>query len=681
MFNIQIHSHTNVNEEQTWTHNRPTAPAVYHQTNIDSREHEVQRQQTAFNQISTSSNQTENTVITEQNTTRQQTYIPPRPTYTEITRTHYAETNNRDSTPPTMVHVDRPYSGSTTYTETTSHTHNTVQPLTTITSTTAQELSKYSREEYRHRLRRIQDELARLGYDRLTLREYNETIASGGFVHNGCQYVYDTDRKAYEKGKRIDVTDTEYAAIYQRLRNQLQENRFGNMNELEVNQTITTGVFLRGGYKWMYDTETGRFDRIQIESNERQQIFERIQTILVRLELRQLTQRECQLVLYDGSLQRGGYRWLYNYINGMLVKSEYVGEFSELSGAEYEAIYRRIQETLTSLGYAQMSERECNATIASGSFKVGGIQWIYNGDSAQFERKTLSQEVYRQRLDILREQLQQLGYKQLSGDEYRDIIYRGYFYNGSYRYQFDSNSGQYVKLELTAEEYRERVRKLQEQLQRIGYGSMSVAECNATIANGLFQYGGYEWLYNGQSSVYVQGGRSTIDEPGLNDRFDGGNVRDQTEYGSTADRTENVNGNASRRPQTIISKNRGDQPPQHFEDDYESEENVEQEPGIGFYSTGEKRPEVQLGPADIFDQVRVVNRPESMPDRRSQTTVPLAPYINEEERRRYEMQLTQHVEIPPAAAHEPSRAEYERRYQRTQSTYTRMADEQVIGLV
>lgn len=39
----------------------------------------------------------------------------------------------------------------------------------------------------------------------------------------------------------------------------------------------------------------------------------------------------------------------------------------------------------------------------------------------------------------------------------------------------------------------------------------------------------------------------------------------------------------ARPPQKLISKNRGDQPPQHFEDDYISEEELEAEPGIGLY--------------------------------------------------------------------------------------------------
>lgn len=524
-------------------------------------------------------------------------------------------------------------------------------------------------------MRHIQDELARLGYARLTQNQYNETIASGGFIHNGCQYVYNVDHQRYEKGKRIDVTETEYNEIFQRLRNQLNENHFGNMNELEINQTITTGAFLRGGYRWMYNTETQRFDRIQIDQDEREQIYNRIQEILQRMSLRQLTQRECQLVLYDGSLNRGGYRWLYNYINGMLVKSDYVGELSELTSDEYEQIYRRIQETLQTLGYSQMSERECNATITSGLFERGGIQWRYVPNSMTFERVTLSQEEYRQRLEILQQKLMELGYQnQLSGEEYRKIIYRGYFYNGAYRYQFNTATGKYDKLELTEQEYRDRVQKLQAQLQHIGYGTMSEIECNRTITNGLFHYGGYEWLYYGQLDTYVQGGRSTVDEPGLNERFDGNNVRDQTQYGSTADDQKNDN----RRPtMSSISKNRGDQPPQHFDDDYESEENVEQEPGIGFYPTGEKRPEIQLAPPDIFSQVRVVStprpQPRPTPNSSSYYNAPLAPYRNEEERKKYEMHLqTQQVQVPVVAPSQQT--DYERRYHRTQSTYTRLTD-------
>ncbi|XP_059618267.1 trichohyalin [Phlebotomus argentipes] len=54
----------------------------------------------------------------------------------------------------------------------------------------------------------------------------------------------------------------------------------------------------------------------------------------------------------------------------------------------------------------------------------------------------------------------------------------------------------------------------------------------------------------------------------------------------------NKNGSGSHRPpQNPINKNRGDQPPQMFEDDYFSEEDLEVEPGIGLYPV---KPEIQL---------------------------------------------------------------------------------------
>uniref|UniRef100_A0A7G3AS25 Putative myosin class ii heavy chain n=1 Tax=Lutzomyia longipalpis TaxID=7200 RepID=A0A7G3AS25_LUTLO len=54
----------------------------------------------------------------------------------------------------------------------------------------------------------------------------------------------------------------------------------------------------------------------------------------------------------------------------------------------------------------------------------------------------------------------------------------------------------------------------------------------------------------------------------------------------------NKNGhNSHRPPHQEINKNRGDQPPQVFEDDYFSEEDLEIEPGIGLYPV---KPEIQL---------------------------------------------------------------------------------------
>ncbi|XP_055709284.1 trichohyalin [Phlebotomus papatasi] len=60
----------------------------------------------------------------------------------------------------------------------------------------------------------------------------------------------------------------------------------------------------------------------------------------------------------------------------------------------------------------------------------------------------------------------------------------------------------------------------------------------------------------------------------------------------------NKNGSGSHRPpQKAINKDRGDQPPQQFEDDYFSEEELELEPGIGLYPV---KPEIGLStPAPI----------------------------------------------------------------------------------
>lgn len=115
---------------------------------------------------------------------------------------------------------------------------------------------------------------------------------------------------------------------------------------------------------------------------------------------------------------------------------------------------------------------------------------------------------------------------------------------------------------------------------------------------------------------------------------------------------------------TIISRDRGDQPPSTFEEDYVSEEILEQEPGIGFYPV-DKKPEVELFPA-------ATNRPYLPPSpTRVHYTASLAPYDTEEQRRRYEgtHQQSQYVEIiHPAPVVQNQRKEFRREFHRTTTT-------------
>lgn len=96
-------------------------------------------------------------------------------------------------------------------------------------------------------------------------------------------------------------------------------------------------------------------------------------------------------------------------------------------------------------------------------------------------------------------------------------------------------------------------------------------------------------------------------------------------------------------PQKIISADRGDQPPQHFENDYESEENLEQEPGIGAYPIDKNSP--------------TTRRPIEQPRRPIQS---YAQVVSEAPR--------QHTY--PA----PQQTEYERRYHKKVTTITTTGD-------
>lgn len=243
--------------------------------------------------------------------------------------------------------------------------------------------------------------------------------------------------------------------------------------------------------------------------------------------------------------------------------------FEELSHDEYQIIYNRLQDTLTRLGYSRMTESEVNSTIISGKFVRGGNEWIFQPDFGEFHRVEISETEYKYRLDALLDVLSQLGIQKTS-EEHRQIINRGNFYFQGHRYEFDTASGRFLRIELSEAEYRERVRRLQEQLQKIGYGQMTESECRATINSGIFYFGGFEWVYNHESGWYEMGAKSDK-EHGIVDNNVFSNIGlDLTNYTSTNPEDDRKplepvtpNQNKPGCPLKVeVSKDRGDQPPQ-----------------------------------------------------------------------------------------------------------------------
>lgn len=373
----------------------------------------------------------------------------------------------------------------------------------------------------------------------------------------------------------------------------------------------------------------------------------------------QMNQQECNETIAAGTFIRGGYQWAYDTETGEANAIRVAAPFEELSDTEYQTIYRHLQQLLMTMGYPEMSEIECNSTIMSGTFSRGGNQFIYQPTAGEFQRIELSDTEYNFRVERLNEILTRMGITK-STEEYRDIINCGNFYYGGKRYEYDVSSGQFIHAQMSEAEYRERVRLLLDQLQRIGYGTMTESECRATINSGVFYYGGYEWVYNFRTRQYDMGRASDKENGIVDDNFFNNIGLDNTNYASskTENDTEKVNAfdidkedNRNGRRKEIISKNRGDQPPQTFEDDYdESEEEVEKEPGIGYY----KKP-----------PTAAPTTPKPRPIIVPPVVSTSAPYIDELDHQRIEKQREQTVYAVP----QPE-AEYEQRYHHKKTTYT-----------
>lgn len=197
---------------------------------------------------------------------------------------------------------------------------------------------------------------------------------------------------------------------------------------------------------------------------------------------------------------------------------------------------------------------------------------MYRPSSGNFEHIDLSEREYSFRLEKLNQILRKLGIQKSENEKY-EIIYRGNFHHGGYRYEYDTSTGQFVQIHMSDEEYQLRKRQLLQQLSEIGYGSMTDSECRITINSGVFYYGGHEWVYNYQSGRYEMG-KITDKENGIVDDNYFTNIdMDHTHYETSANETERppIDSEHNNRPKEIISKDRGDQPPQTYAEDYDDE--------------------------------------------------------------------------------------------------------------
>lgn len=232
---------------------------------------------------------------------------------------------------------------------------------------------------------------------------------------------------------------------------------------------------------------------------------------------------------------------------------------------------------------------------------------VYQPASGEFERIELTESEYNFRINRLLDILAKLGI-QKTKTEQNDIIYRGNFYHGGHRYEYDTESGSFIKVQMTEEEYQERKRQLLEQLLQIGYGTMTDSQCRATINSGIFYYGGHEWVYNYQNRKYEMGAVSDKENGIVDDNYFNNIDYDRTKYDSSkTEETTKPNAfdidkvDKNKRPKEIISKNRGDQPPQTFEEDYDVSEEVTQAIKVPTPApTPRPRPPIFTSPAPII---------------------------------------------------------------------------------
>lgn len=348
----------------------------------------------------------------------QQPQLPIFSHHTEI-RNYTQETNNQNNN---NVHIyTRP--GGTQVTTIETH-YVQILPQTDVQYTV--QLNELTREEYFERLNRIQQELIRLGYGTLNEQEYNATIASGGFIHNGFKYVYNTDRGRYEKTERVEITEEEYSTLLNRLQDQLHRFNLDGMTEQECNTTINQGYFIRNGVRYIYDSETGHYYKEELSADQYNWLRQQLEYELNRLGLVTTSESQVNQTIAAGYIVINGQKYIFNTQTGQIIKDDRLN----ISEHEYRTILRRLQDQLRHLGFEQMTETEYNQTISTGFFVRGGNKWVYNSNIGQYEKIEVTEEEYNILLTRLRNALNSLNYRQMSESECNRTIATGTFIRG-----------------------------------------------------------------------------------------------------------------------------------------------------------------------------------------------------------------------------------------------------------
>lgn len=509
--NTQFHELEVRNRQREY---QPVIPAVTSRTHIEKEEEQIDRQyqQKPIQirpQVSTiTTNEevevnrqvtqrpyiypTQNTIVRTENEDSQTIRHQTRPQYPIFSHTSSIQSSNESQSTNhnTQTIYKQPSGGHSVTTIKETHYVNILpQPANQYT------FSQYTEEEYLERLNRIQQELRRLGYGTLTEDEYNATIASGGFIHNGYKYLYNDEHGRYEKNEKIEINEDEYHSLLRGLQTQLQQLGV-QMTEREYNQTIEDGYFIRNGVRFIYDSESGSYHRQEISDDQYEVLRQRIQDESNRYGW-SLTEHEINQTIATGALIINGHRYTLDKESGVLVEGQEV----QINEQEYRTILRRLQEQLNKLGYEQMTEKEYNQTINSGYFVRGGQKYRYNADIGRYERVEITDEEYRTIVTRLKETLQRLNYRQMSEHEMNDTIATGSFIRGGYQWTYNTETGEAnaVRIasqfeELTESEYQSIYRRLQTLLQNLGYPEMSEIESRTTITSGTFSRGGNQWV-------------------------------------------------------------------------------------------------------------------------------------------------------------------------------------------
>lgn len=291
------------------------------------------------------------------------------------------------------------YNIATQHFEPTGENRNTNGSVTTIT--TARHLEpiitrsyeRLTQTEYQNRLKQLDIELNRLGYNNVRFEMRDEITRRGGFRHNGVQYGWQsgqivrsenqTTEERHEQRplvvipqqpeitRVVETKEEEFVRRWDELERKVQQIQVNNFNDFERNQTLETGVFIRNNAKYIYDNQTHDYVEETLSRREADRIYERIQQLLKHYGYRQTTKAETDSLLDTGLFYRGGYRWVFESVNGAFSKSDQVGQFEELRQDEYQQIYDKVQQTLQKLGFGRFTEVQCNTTIVRGSFERG----------------------------------------------------------------------------------------------------------------------------------------------------------------------------------------------------------------------------------------------------------------------------------------------------------------------